>query len=416
MNALLSDPVIAIVEALLIGFLVGAQREAAREPGELTPGVRDFMLIAVVGVVCGLLSLAWLTVAALAAITALIAIYPFTVQKPSGLTTGIASVTTFCLAFLTSTRDYPRGPALAIGLTIAVVALLEAKSSIHRFVRETITHAEFTDTLRFLALVFIVYPILPAGRFGPYGFLSPRQLWLFVILICSISYAGYFLEKFVGTRVGLRLSGILGGLASSTAATASLARNAADEPDKRGFYWQAVLFANAIQFPRVLAILWFLDAGLARHALAPLAAMCVAGLAFGVAVSPRGHGSPQRVVIRDPFRLKPALQFAAILSAALFLTRAAAQFGDAAVYWTSALGGTVDSDAAVVSLTDLSRSGAIPVTEALLGLLLALLGNAVVKTAIALHAAGRAFAGKVAAGFAVMFGTGFAVWWAAGLV
>jgi uncharacterized membrane protein (DUF4010 family) len=413
MNPLLQEPVIATVEALLIGFLVGAQREAAREPDEITPGVRDFVLIAIVGALCGLLALPWLTAAALASIGAMIVVFPFTVGRPFALTTSIAAVATFCLAFLTATRSYPNGAALAIGITIAVVALLEAKRAIHRFVRETITSVEFEGTLRFLALVFIVYPILPEGRFGPYGFFAPRALWLFVILICSISYLGYFLEKFLGTRAGLRLSGILGGLASSTAATASLSRTVTEEPEKFAFYGQAVAFANAIQFPRVLAIIWFLDAPLARGAALPLAAMCVAGLAFGVAMSPRGPSSPERVAIRDPFRLKPALQFAAVVTAVLFFTKAAAQLGGSAVYWTSALGGSVDSDAAAVSLSDLSRSGALPVPDAVTALLLALMGNAVVKTGIALNAAGRKFGGKVALSFAVMFGAGLAVWGAA---
>ena len=393
MNALLPESVVAIVEALLIGFLVGAQREAAREPEEIAPGIRDFVLIAIVGALCGLMAVPWLTVAALAAITAIILVLPFSAGRPLALTTSIAGVTTFCLGYLTAPRSYPNGAVLAIMITVAVVALLEAKRSIHRFVRETITHAEFDDTLRFLALVFIVYPILPEGHFGPYGFFVPRAVWMFVILICSISYAGYFLEKFLGTRAGLRLSGILGGLASSTAATASLARNVGDEPGKAALYWQAVLFANAIQFPRVLAIVWFLDPPLARQAALPLGAMCLAGLAFGYAVSPGGSASPERVTVRSPFRLKPALEFAAAVTGILFLTKAAAEFGGPAVYWTSALGGTVDADAAAVSLSELVRSGGVTAAEAFGALLLALAGNAVVKTAIAVHQGGGAFAG-----------------------
>jgi uncharacterized membrane protein (DUF4010 family) len=372
--------------------------------------VRDFVLIALVGAVCGMLEMPWLTAAALLSITALLGIFLFRVRKATGITTEMAAVTTFCLAFLTAAPSLPHGSALAIGVTIAVVTLLEAKRAIHRFVRETVTHEEFDDTLRFLALVFVVYPILPEGRYGPYGFLAPRALWLFVIVICSISYAGYFLEKFLGTRAGLRLSGILGGLASSTAATASLSRSATDEPEKAAYYSQAVLFANAIQFPRVLAIVALLDAGLAWRSLAPLVAMCAAGLALGVAVSPRGYSSPERVRIRSPFRLLPALQFAAILTGVLFLTRAAAQLGGGAVYWTSALGGSVDCDAAAVSLSDLARTGAVPEDRAQLGLILALAANAVVKTAIAVNAGGPRFGRRLAAGFAAMFGAGFAVW------
>jgi len=256
-----------------------------------------------------------------------------------------------------------------------------------------------------------VYPVLPAGQFGPYGFLAPRALWLFVILVCSISYVGYFLEKFLGTRVALRLSGILGGLASSTAATGSLARSSAEEPGKAAYYWQAALFANAVQFPRVLTILVLINAGLAGLCLVPLASMSAAGLAFGLLVGPRKPIEADRVRLRSPFRLMPALKFAAILLAIILLTKAAAaQFGSGAIYWTSLLGGSVDADAAVVSLSDLVRLGSVPPESARLGVMLALAGNAVIKTVIAAHAGTRGFARRVAAGFAIMFGAGFATW------
>ena len=65
---------------------------------------------------------------------------------------------------------------MAVGIAIVVVALLEAKRWLHNLVRETIAETEFDDTLRFLAIIFIVYPILPEGRFGLYEFLAPRQI------------------------------------------------------------------------------------------------------------------------------------------------------------------------------------------------------------------------------------------------
>jgi uncharacterized membrane protein (DUF4010 family) len=91
------------------------------------------------------------------------------------------------------------GAPLSIGATIVVVAFLEAKAWLHKLVRETITEREFNDTLIFLALILVIYPVLPEGQFGPYGFIEPRKIWLFVILVSSISYVGYFLEKFLGT-------------------------------------------------------------------------------------------------------------------------------------------------------------------------------------------------------------------------
>ena len=121
-----------------------------------------------------------------------------------GITTELAGVATFCLAYLTSTAAaLPYGPPLAIGATIVVVLFLEARDWIHTFSRETITDVEFNDTLLFIAVVLVAFPLLPEGRFGPYDFFSPQQIWLFVILVSAISYLGYFLQKFLGAEKGL---------------------------------------------------------------------------------------------------------------------------------------------------------------------------------------------------------------------
>jgi uncharacterized membrane protein (DUF4010 family) len=400
--------VTAIGEALLIGFLIGAQREASQ--GEGHPGVRDFVLIALIGAVCGLLENAWLTAAALISVTALLGIFYVRGPERSGITTELAAVIAYALGFLTTTTL----SRLAVGTAVVVVAFLEAKRWLHKLVRETITEAEFNDTLRFLAIIFIVYPILPEGQFGPYGFLVPRQIWAFVILVSSVSYAGYFLGKFLGARRGLKLAGVLGGLASTTAATASFARSSSEEPENRTLYAQAAVIANAIQFPRVLFILFVVSPALARVVWLPLAGMTAVGLALGLLIGRPAatDASASSAAVRNPFRLMPALKFGALFGAMLFAGKAAASaFGAGALYWTSALGGSLDVDAVALSLTELLAQGTITAPVAAVGVLLALFANAVIKTAIAVYAGATSFARSVAVGFGAMFATGLALWY-----
>ncbi|MEK7406947.1 MAG: MgtC/SapB family protein [Acidobacteriota bacterium] len=404
-------------EALLIGFLVGAERETSREEAERQPGVRDFILIALTGAVCGLLQNPWLTVAALAAIAGLLAVFHFQVRERSGVTTEMAAVATFCLGFLTAAPGVPWGPALAVGLTVAIAILLEAKRTLHKFIRETITETEFNDTLRFLAIIFIIYPVLPEGAFGPYDLFSPRQVWQFVILVSSISYAGYFLEKFLGARAGVRLAGVLGGLASSTAATASLAKSCSEEPEQTPLYWQAIVLANTVQFPRVLAILSVVNAELARRGAPALAAMTAAGLLIARFASPKvthARGRP-KIRVRNPFRLAPALKFGALFSLILLVSKAAGvALGSRAVVAISAAGGSVDVDAVLLSLADLVRKGAVSFDAAQAGIILALVMNAVVKSLLAAQAGGAALGRRLALAFAAIFAAGALVWWAAG--
>jgi uncharacterized membrane protein (DUF4010 family) len=407
----LPGPLRAIIESLLIGFLVGAQREASH--GERHAGVRDFVLIALVGAISGLLQNAWLTVAALISITVLLSVYYFHIAERSGITTEMAAVATFCLGFLVAAPNNPLGEPLAIGTAIVVVAFLDAKRFLHKLLRETITEREFNDTLRYLAIIFIIYPILPAGTYGPYQFFAPRKIWLFVILVSSISYVGYFLEKFLGASRGLKFSGIFGGLASTTAATMSFARNCSEQPARLSLYGQAAVLANSMQFPRVLLILLVVGPALAGATMPVLAIMCTAGLVLGSVMgkSESADSGPPAVRLRNPFRLIPALKFGAIFTVILFASNAATSaFGSGGLYWTSILGGSVDVDAVVVSVAELLRQGHISAFTGIVCVLLALLSNAILKSIIAAYLGTRPFAWRVAGGFAVMFGSGALAW------
>ncbi|MGC8795362.1 MAG: MgtC/SapB family protein, partial [Bryobacteraceae bacterium] len=346
-------------------------------------------------------------------IAALLAVFHYQSPERSGITTEMAAVATFCLGYLASAPGVSFGSALAIGLTVAITILLEAKRAMHRFIRETITEQEFTDTLRFLAVIFIIYPVLPQGGIGPEGIFVPRQVWLFVILVSSVSYVGYFLEKFLGPRAGLRLAGVLGGLASSTAATASLARGSAEEPENQGLYWQAILLANAMQFPRVLAILGAVNPPLAQRLAPALVVMTAAALLLARFAASAGpwEGQAPRLHVRNPFRLGPALRFGAWFAAIVLLEKAASRAaGRLGVLLVSAAGGSVDADAAALSLSDLLKSGGLDMRTSTGGVLLTLVGNAVVKTAMAAQAGAAGLARRLGLAFAVMFTAGALAW------
>ncbi len=403
----------SVAESLLIGLLVGFERESAlAAQGEQHAGFRDFILISLTGCMCGLVELPLLTAAALASIALLLAVFHYHMPERGGITTELAAVTTFSLGYLTSTRAIADGAILAIGTTIVVAGFLEAKRAMQTLVRETITEAEFRDTLRFLAIIFIIYPLLPLGEFGPYHFFSPRRVWLFVILVSSISYAGYFLQKFLGASRGLLLTGLLGGLASSTAATAAFAKDAAETPENLRPLWQATVIANAVQFPRVIAILFVMSPALATATLAPLAAMAVVGLGLAYLLStrnaPLGHAG---VPVGNPFRLGPALKFGGMFILILLAVKAAAaKFGTDAVYWTSLIAGSVDVDAVVVTLSDLLGGGQTSIVVAAAAVLIALAANAVLKAGLAFYAGTRPFGWRIVASFVLIYAVGAGVY------
>lgn len=403
---------LAAAEALLIGFLIGAQREASREETEQQPGVRDFTLIALVGAFCGLVDSDWVIAASLLAVVGLLAVYHQRTTGRSGITTEIAAVATFFLGYLAATTRVPDGMLLAVALTVIVIFVLAAKTALHVFVRKTITAAEFNDTVRFLALVFVIYPVLPNEPIGPYDFFDARKVWMFVILVCSVSYFGYFLSKFAGVRAGAKLAGVLGGIASSTAATAAFARSSKSSMEEAPHAAGAAVIANAIQFPRILLLLYLFDAGLARACQWILLPMAAAGAAVAL-VYWRGAAPPvtSHPLMRNPLSVTPALKFGVLLTVILFLSKVSLEtFGRQSVQWLGAIAGLADADAILLPVTELHRQANITTPAAAAAVLLALAANAFTKSVIAVTGGTPQFARRVLVAFLCMFAVGGAVW------
>lgn len=408
----LTSSIKAIAESLLIGTLVGAQRE--KFPGN-HPGLRDMLAVALVGSVCGLLALPVLTGVALGGIALLLAVFHYEHgSERGGITTELAGIATFCLAYMTSTTDLlPYGPPLAVGATIVVVFFLEARDWLHKFTRETITEVEFNDTLLFLAVVLVAYPLLPGGRFGPYEFFSPQQVWLFVILVSAISYVGYFLQKFLGTEKGLEYTSLIGGLASTTAATLNFARLSKEHPEQVQTLWRAAVIANTVQFPRTIFILYTVSVPLAQACMIPLVAMFLAsaGLAWYLGTKAAVEVTETAAPAGNPFRLIPGLKFGAMFAGILFLSKAAAaRFGAEAVIPTSILGGLVDVATVVLSASELMVAGKLSQNAAAGNVMLALAANIVLKVVLAMGSGTRAFAARMAVSSILALTVGGVAW------
>jgi uncharacterized membrane protein (DUF4010 family) len=409
----------ALAGALLVGFLIGAQREAAG--GDRHPGLRDFLLVALAGGICGVVDMAWLDAAALLSIVALFAVYHYECRDHrTGITTELAAAAVFLLALLAASWKLPFAMPLAIGTAIIIAVFLEARERLHKLLRETITEAEFNATLRFVTLVLVIYPLLPVGAYGPYSFFIPRQVWLFVILISSISYVGYFLEKFLGEEKGLIYTSILGGLASTTAATMHFARNQ-KEAQKEGSdetigLWRAFVIANSVQFPRALLIVALVNTDLAALLALPMVVMTLGGIVLAEVLRrwPHKHTTAPAMAPGNPFRLMPALQFGALFTVIVFLSKAASdRLGTGAFLGTSLLGGLVDVATVIAPAADLIRAHQLSLVSAGIAVLFALASNAALKVVLAAVSGTLRFAMLVLASFVYWAIAGAAAWWIA---
>ena len=140
-------------------------------------------------------------------------------EDGKGLTTEIAAVIVFLLGAMVMFGF----EALAIGLGVVTAAVLAYKQPLHGFV-EKLGWDDVYAGVRLLIATFIALPLLPNEPIDPWGALNPYKLWLLVILISSLSLVGYVLTRLLGPARGMALTGLVGGLASSTAVTLSFAK------------------------------------------------------------------------------------------------------------------------------------------------------------------------------------------------
>jgi uncharacterized membrane protein (DUF4010 family) len=403
-----NSPAIGFILALAIGFLVGRTREpiAGNPP---RPGIRDFLIVALMGAIAGYLGNSAIAIALFAG--AMGAIFLMRAHHPErgGITTELAAAATFAVSALCLTRDRQFGA----GLGIVLAMILAQRERLRRFVRDEISDDEYIDTLSFLGLIFIIYPLLPGGSYGPFGFFEPRKIWLFVILVSGVSYVGYFLTKFTGRSRGALLTAVVGALASTTAYTTGISRAVKDAPESAVPAARYALIGNSILFPRMLLIVAAISPALAIAGIPAFAAMTAAGFAAALILGRASNQSTAEVAastFRNPFSLRPALKFGAGFTLVLLLTRAAKYYvGSGGQIAVSAISGLVDVDAISLTLAGFVQSGSSIVRDALIGLVLAAGVNAIFKSVVAQSSRQPAFYMRLIAGFVIMFAAGAAV-------
>jgi len=247
--------------ALAIGLVIGIERgwkQRGEAEGERAAGLRTHALSGLLGGIWGALALntgqaGVIAVAlAFAAFTAAIAVFRYREMvhdKTFGATTVVAAMLAFALGALAVTGD--RTAAAAAG--VATAMLLALKAALHEWVKR-LTWEELRAGLILLAMSVILLPLLPDRELSPSFPVNPHEIWLLTILIAALSFAGYVAIRLAGPSIGVLLSGLAGGLVSSTAVTLNMARLARADGERCNIFAAGVLVASAVMMLRVLII------------------------------------------------------------------------------------------------------------------------------------------------------------------
>jgi uncharacterized membrane protein (DUF4010 family) len=296
-------------------------------------------------------------------------------------------------------------PLLTSAATSVMVLALAEKARIRELVRR-IGERELAATLEFAVLALVILPLLPQGPYGPYGSVQPRTLWTIVLLISGLSFAGYVARRGLGPAAGYALTGLLGGIVSSTAVTLTFASQSRRQPVAGAALAWGVVAASAMVVPRVLIITTALNPAVAVATLwycAPLMIVSV-GLVGWILWHRRGAqgegAEPEEP--RSPLRLASAIRMALVFQVALTAVPLVRKvWGSEGVLTSALLLGVTDIDALVLSMAKLATSPET-VPLAARGIAVGLVASAVFKIALALAIGSTAFRRRSAPGLIIL--------------
>ena len=380
--------------ALAVGLLVGLQRQFAKQHArdDLFAGTRTFALIGLTGGLSAIAAAefesALVFVVGLATIGAIVTVGYLAGAREGGLglTTEAAAIVTFFAGALAGIGQLTIAAAVAVATTV----LLASKPFTERFV-SNIDEADVKATLQFAVLVVLILPVLPRDPIGPEPFdaASPFKIGLMVVFILGLSFLGYVLIKVVGPRRGIGLTGILGGLVSSTAVTLTMSERSKSSAGLLRALATAVLLAWTIMYGRVLIEVGVVNADLLRDVWLPIGAGLAVTAGFAAVVSFRtsigdDHDGSDEQRFSNPFSVGPAIQFGLLYGVVLIGSKALSTWlGDAGVYVGALASGLADVDAITLSMAELSRGdGSVADSTAANAIVLAAASNAVFKGAL----------------------------------
>lgn len=390
----LPEPILAwrIAVAALCGLAVGIEREwsgHASGPGVRFAGIRTFLIYGLLGGIAGTLgalglwSLASVLIGSGAALA--VAAFVMVARRTDAVmdaTTEASALAVLALGALAGMGQL----ALASGATAVIVLALVEKARLHGWVHR-LGELELLAALHFAVLALVILPLLPTTPLNVPGGAAPRTLWIIVLLFSALNFAGYLARKVVGASRGYGVTGLLGGLLSSTVVTLQFSRASRRRPELSGALGLGVVAACTVLMPRVLVVTAILNPAMALRLIVYLLPPIVAGAALaGFGLLLRRAEQPESGIAEQeaesPLGLWSAIQmtvaFQLILIALEYVER---WWGDGGLITSAAVLGLANMDALTLAMSRLGDETAMLSTGAL-AIAVGVLTNTLLKLAL----------------------------------
>ncbi|MES2776051.1 MAG: MgtC/SapB family protein [Bacteroidota bacterium] len=391
-----------------IGALIGLERQhtALKEKTENFAGIRTFIFVALLGFLGGLCFYVlspWVYFFVFAVVAVLTGIsYSITATKGNvGATTEFSVV----IGFLLGTLAFLGFIQVALVVTVVVLVLLSSKLKMHAAIGK-ITGEELYDFIRFVVMALLVFPFLPDKTFGPFNVLNPREIGWVIILTSGLGFVGYMLMKFMDSRKGILLSGIIGGLVSSTAVTWVFAKKSKENEAHSLSCAIAILAASSIMIVRVFVWVFVFNKALFQQSYGAFIPVFLAaiGVTLFLYFKHRGKEQPASAIRQGkPLDLQGALVFGIIYCVILLAVSYANQeLGEKGMLISSAVAGLSDIDAITISVSKLAGLN-LDFGLAAKAVLIATISNTFVKMGIGIWAGSRTLRKYLFVGYGVIF-------------
>ncbi len=403
-----------LMVAILGGAAVGVERQRsghATGPHARLGGVRTFTMLGTLSGVAGLLldrqMSASATVLLAGAALLTLAGYVRASRHDVDATTEVAAIVVLAAGVLGGLGEL----RLSAAVTTLTVLLLAEKPRLHGLVAR-LDEPMMVAAVRFAVMSVVILPLLPEGPFGPGPGIRPRELWMLVLLFTGMSFAAYLLQRMAGAA-SYALTGLLGGLVSSTSVTLTFARLSRSEPTHAAALAGGAIAASTILFARVCMAVGVLDGTLLPILAIYLAPPFVIGVAasllmWGSLSSVRSEPAP----LKNPLQLRAAVEMAVLFQAVLFAVHySRALIGEPGMLASGFVLGLTDVDALTLSMTRSVASGTT-VDAAGRAITTGIVANSLMKAAIAVVIGSTRFKWQAGVGlFAIAIAGGAALIW-----
>jgi len=395
--------------ALILGALLGFERAFTSrihdDSGDVLGGIRTFSLISLFGCAAAFLDsslkscILLISLIGIIAITSISYAVSYFRDGEGGITTEISILITFAIGVMAHLRLY----AVAAALTIVVALVLYLKGSTEELNRR-LESGDILAVLKFAIISFVILPLFdpafsvvigdaplvasflaPGSPLAAIELINPHTVWLMVVLISAIGFTGYLSTKILGSRKGIGLTGLLGGLVSSTATTIEFAKRSRDAAAHSLPYALAVFLACSTMFPRILVEVMVINPRLLGPLSIPMGAMALGGFAVSFFIwKISGSEKTDDVPMKNPFYIMPAVKFGLLYAAIVLFARVMeAVAGQGGLYIVSALSGLTDVDAITLTMGQISRQDPSKNSQAAVAITIAAFSNTVMKCVMA---------------------------------